>query len=210
MQKYGGIPPFAETQNYVRKVLSLYRRLGAEVRHVQSRQQTHSPAVLAVPVIVLLLYFPNRATCILAVLVFGLASLTDMVDGIVARRQNMVTNFGKFLDPLADKVLIGSVLIMLAYLQWVPAWVVVIIVCREHHRHRAARRGHGRGHGPAADRFGKLKTILQTLALIPCSSTTLLSARTPTGLTRASLPRPVHDRIFRCELSVQFLPELVT
>lgn len=123
--------------------------------------------VLAVPVIVLLLYFPNRATCILAVLVFGLASLTDMVDGIVARRQNMVTNFGKFLDPLADKVLIGSVLIMLAYLQWVPAWVVVIIVCRELIVTGLRAAAMERGMVLAADRFGKLKTILQTLALIP-------------------------------------------
>lgn len=123
--------------------------------------------ILAAPVIVLLLYFPNRVSCVVAAAVFVLASLTDMVDGIVARRQNMVTNFGKFLDPLADKLLIGSVLIMLADLQWVPAWIVVVIVCRELTVTGLRAAAMEQGMVLAADRFGKLKTILQTVALIP-------------------------------------------
>lgn len=123
--------------------------------------------ILAIPFIVLLLYFENRLTCFVAAAVFVLASLTDMVDGIVARRQNMVTNFGKFLDPLADKLLIGSVLIMLADLQWVPAWVVVIIVCRELAVTGLRAAAMEQGLVLAADRYGKFKTILQTLALIP-------------------------------------------
>lgn len=123
--------------------------------------------ILAVPVIVLLLYFPNPVSCVVATAVFILASLTDMVDGIVARRQNMVTNFGKFLDPLADKLLIGSVLIMLADLQWVPAWIVVVIVCRELTVTGLRAAAMEQGMVLAADRFGKLKTILQTVALIP-------------------------------------------
>lgn len=123
--------------------------------------------ILAVPVIVLLLYFPNRVSCFVAAAVFVLASLTDMADGIVARRQNQVTNFGKFLDPLADKLLIGSVLIMLAYLHWVPAWIVVLIVCRELTVTGLRAAAMEQGMVLAADRFGKLKTILQTVALIP-------------------------------------------
>ena len=123
--------------------------------------------ILAVPFIVLLLYFPNRVSCFLAAAVFVVASITDMVDGIVARRQNMVTNFGKFLDPLADKLLIGSVLIMLADLQWAPAWIVVVIVCRELTVTGLRAAAMERGLVLAADRFGKLKTILQTVALIP-------------------------------------------
>lgn len=123
--------------------------------------------ILAAPVIVLLLYFPNRVSCVVAAAVFVLASLTDMVDGIVARRQNMVTNFGKFLDPLADKLLISSVLIMLADLHWAPAWIVVVIVCRELTVTGLRAAAMEQGMVLAADRFGKLKTILQTVALIP-------------------------------------------
>lgn len=123
--------------------------------------------ILAVPVMVLLLHFPNRVSCFAAVCVFIAASVTDMVDGIIARRGNMVTNFGKFLDPLADKLLIGSVLIMLARLDWAPAWVVVVIICRELAVTGLRAAAVDQGLVLAADRFGKLKTILQTVALIP-------------------------------------------
>ena len=137
--------------------------------------------ILAVPVIVLLLYFPNQVSCFVAAAVFVLASITDMVDGIVARRQNMVTNFGKFLDPLADKLLIGSVLIMLADLHWVPAWIVVVIVCRELTVTGLRAAAMEQGMVLAADRFGKLKTILQTLALIPLILHFPLFGLDPTG-----------------------------
>lgn len=137
--------------------------------------------ILAVPVIVLLLYFPNQVSCFVAAAVFVLASLTDMVDGIVARRQNMVTNFGKFLDPLADKLLIGSVLVMLAELHWVPAWIVVVIICRELTVTGLRAAAMEQGMVLAADRFGKLKTILQTLALIPLILHFPLFGLDPTG-----------------------------
>lgn len=137
--------------------------------------------ILAVPVIVLLLYFPNQVSCFVATAVFVLASLTDMVDGMVARSQNMVTNFGKFLDPLADKLLIGSVLIMLADLHWVPAWIVVIIVCRELTVTGLRAAAMEQGMVLAADRFGKLKTILQSLALIPLILHFPLFGLDPTG-----------------------------
>ena len=87
--------------------------------------------ILLVPIVVILLYFPCRITCVLAALAFIAAALTDWFDGHIARSRHIVTNMGKFLDPLADKVLICSVLIMLVKLGWAPAWVVLIIVCRE-------------------------------------------------------------------------------
>ena len=62
--------------------------------------------------IVALLYFEGPTTCLLAAFLFVLASITDFVDGHIARKENMVTNFGKFLDPLADKLLICSTLVM--------------------------------------------------------------------------------------------------
>ncbi|MEE0815316.1 MAG: CDP-diacylglycerol--glycerol-3-phosphate 3-phosphatidyltransferase, partial [Desulfovibrio fairfieldensis] len=87
--------------------------------------------ILMAPLVVVLLYFEGPAFCILAALAFIFAAITDWMDGYIARRENMVTSMGKFLDPLADKVLICSVLIMFVKLGWAPAWVVIVIVCRE-------------------------------------------------------------------------------
>jgi CDP-diacylglycerol--glycerol-3-phosphate 3-phosphatidyltransferase len=123
--------------------------------------------ILTVPILVVLLYFPSRLTCLLAMVVFILASLTDMVDGFIARRYNLVSSFGKFLDPLADKLLIGSVLIMLVELNWVYAWVAIIIVCRELMVTGLRAVAADKGLVMAADRYGKMKTILQIVALCP-------------------------------------------
>ena len=123
--------------------------------------------IATVPILVLLLYFPGRGTCLAAMLLFIAASVTDIVDGVVARRRNLVTTLGKFLDPLADKLLISSLLIMLTSLGWVEAWVCVLIVGRE--IAVTGLRAIAVDHGVviSADRFGKLKTILQMVALCP-------------------------------------------
>ncbi|WP_243546601.1 CDP-diacylglycerol--glycerol-3-phosphate 3-phosphatidyltransferase [Pseudodesulfovibrio tunisiensis] len=130
--------------------------------------------ILAAPVIVLLLYlemwFQFRFGAYLACLMFMLASLTDMFDGMIARQQNTITNLGKFLDPLADKLLIGSVLIMLVRMgaDWkVPAWVVIIIVGRELMVTGMRAVAAEKGEVVAADKFGKAKTIVQMFALVP-------------------------------------------
>jgi len=87
--------------------------------------------ILVVPGVVICLLVPGRLTCLLAAILFVLACITDFVDGILARRYGHITTLGKFLDPLADKLLVVSALIMLAGLGRVPAWMVVIIVARE-------------------------------------------------------------------------------
>jgi CDP-diacylglycerol--glycerol-3-phosphate 3-phosphatidyltransferase len=123
--------------------------------------------IFAAPVIVLLLYHEGPLMCFAAALLFTLASITDLLDGHIARRDNLVTSFGKFLDPLADKILTCSVLIMLTSLNWVPAWVTIVIVCRELVVTGLRAMAADQGTVIAADTFGKWKTILQAIAVVP-------------------------------------------
>jgi CDP-diacylglycerol--glycerol-3-phosphate 3-phosphatidyltransferase len=84
-----------------------------------------------IPVVVICLYFPGRLASFLAALFFALAFVTDFLDGYFARRYGDVTNLGKFLDPLADKILVSVTMIMLITLDRIPAWVVMLIIARE-------------------------------------------------------------------------------
>ena len=123
--------------------------------------------ILITPLVVVLLYFEGPVTCVLATLAFMFAGVTDWADGYIARRSNMVTRMGKFLDPLADKVLICSVLIMFVKLGWAPAWVVIVIVCRELVVTGLRAVAIDEGIVMAADRVGKAKTVLQMFAIVP-------------------------------------------
>ncbi len=88
--------------------------------------------IALVPVLFLLLFFsPGRLQSFFAGLVFSVASISDCIDGYLARRMNLVTQFGKFLDPLADKLLVGVALIMMIPLGRVPLWIVAVILGRE-------------------------------------------------------------------------------
>lgn len=106
-------------------------------------------------------------TLLLADLVFIIASITDKLDGYIARSRNMVTTFGKFLDPLADKILVITALIILVQYDRLPAWIPAIIVTREFlvsgYRLVAVEKG---GQVIAASFWGKLKTVTQMLAII--------------------------------------------
>ena len=131
-----------------------------------ANQLTLARIFFVVP-IVLLLYFPGRLTCFLAALLFGIASLTDFLDGHIARKSNMVTSFGKFLNPLADKLLICSILIMFVELSWIPAWVTIIIIVRELAVTGLRAMAADEGVVIAADKYGKIKTVMQIVAIIP-------------------------------------------
>lgn len=121
----------------------------------------------AVIPILLLLEFPNRITCWVATILFAAASISDFLDGYIARREGQVTNFGKFLDPLADKLLICSVLIAMSGLGWVPSWITIVIVVRELAVTGLRAVAADNGVVIAADRYGKWKTVLQSLAVGP-------------------------------------------
>lgn len=123
--------------------------------------------ILMVPIIVGLLYFENKYTCLLACIGFILASATDLLDGHIARRSNLITSFGKFLDPLADKVLVTSVLVMLVDLHRAAAWIAIVIICRDLIITGLRAIAADGGVVIAADTFGKWKTILQMAALVP-------------------------------------------
>lgn len=100
-------------------------------------------------------------------LVFIIASITDKLDGHIARSQNMVTTFGKFLDPLADKILVLTALVILVQFDRLPAWVPAIVLAREFlvsgYRLVALEKG---GQVVAASFWGKLKTATQMIAII--------------------------------------------
>ena len=103
---------------------------------------------------------------ILADVIFIAASLTDMLDGKIARKYNLVTNFGKFMDPLADKLLVCSALICLIELEQLPAWVVIIIISREFIISGFRLVASDNGVVIAASYWGKFKTVFQMAAVI--------------------------------------------
>lgn len=87
--------------------------------------------ILAIPIILFLLFYPEWICRLITTLFFLLVAVTDTLDGYLARRRKMVTTLGKFLDPLADKLLIVAALIALIPARGIPAWMVIVIVGRE-------------------------------------------------------------------------------
>lgn len=98
--------------------------------------------------------------------IFIVASLTDLLDGKIARKYNLVTNFGKFMDPLADKLLVCSALICLIELKQLPAWMVIIIISREFIISGFRLVASDNGIVIAASYWGKFKTTFQMIAVI--------------------------------------------
>jgi CDP-diacylglycerol--glycerol-3-phosphate 3-phosphatidyltransferase len=117
-----------------------------------------------VPVVVVCLLAGGPAWRVAAFLAFGLASVTDLLDGRIARSRGLITDFGKIADPIADKALTGAALVTMSFLGWLPWWVTCVILVREITvtalRFWVIRRG-----VIPASRGGKLKTLLQIVAI---------------------------------------------
>lgn len=116
----------------------------------------------------------NQTYRYIAAAIFIVASLTDMLDGKIARKYNLVTNFGKFMDPLADKLLVCSALICLVDLKQLPAWMVIVIISREFIISGFRLVASDNGIVIAASYWGKFKTTFQMISVI------LLIVRIPT------------------------------
>ena len=121
--------------------------------------------MICIPVIVVLLYFPGREYQLAAGIVFILASLTDFIDGRIARSRNLVTDFGKFIDPLADKLLVLSTLVMLVQCGLMDAWIPVLILCRELAVDGLRMIAVTKGKVIAASPYGKIKTTCQMILI---------------------------------------------
>jgi len=124
--------------------------------------------IVSIPLLIVLTTSPGRLTGLMAAVVFGLASLTDFLDGYLARRMNRVTVLGRFLDPVADKLLVSAALIMLVSLDRAAAWVVFVIIGREIAVTglRAAAAAAASGKVIDAGIWGKIKTACQIVAIL--------------------------------------------
>ncbi len=125
--------------------------------------------VILIPVFIVVLMtgiIPAPVNRYIAVVIFCVASFTDYLDGHIARKYNLVTNFGKFMDPLADKLLVSAALICMVEMELLPAWIVIIIISREFiitgFRLIAAEGGLV----IAASWWGKIKTVTQMAMII--------------------------------------------
>ena len=122
--------------------------------------------VIMIPLFLICLYLNIGCGKYIAVGIFILASLTDLLDGKIARKYNLVTNFGKFMDPLADKLLVCSALIALVDLERIAAWIVIIIIAREFIISGFRLVASDNGVVIAASYWGKFKTTFQMLMVI--------------------------------------------
>lgn len=123
--------------------------------------------VILIPFFLLVLYlFPENYANYVAVAIFIIASATDWLDGYLARSRNLVTNFGKFMDPLADKLLVSAALVYMVEQAMIPAWIVIVIISREFVISGVRLVAATSGKVIAASWWGKIKTFTTMIMII--------------------------------------------
>lgn len=125
--------------------------------------------VILIPVFLIVLlsdFIPGPLNRYIAIAIFIIASLTDMLDGHIARSRNLVTNFGKFMDPLADKLLVSAAMIAMVEMGSLPSWVVIIIISREFAITGFRILAIEANKVIAASWWGKIKTTTQMIMII--------------------------------------------
>ncbi len=121
--------------------------------------------IVLVPFVVIFLISSSRVHVLIAAVIFGAASLTDWLDGLIARRRNQVTTLGQLLDPVSDKLLVAAALVALVQIDRVPAWMVFVIVGRELAVTGLRAISASVGVIVSASRLGKYKTVSQYVAI---------------------------------------------
>lgn len=122
--------------------------------------------IVLVPIFIAILLSKLPHYQLFAAIIFGIASITDLIDGKLARKYNEITDFGKFLDPLADKILVSAALICFVQLELVNSWVAWIIITREFLVTSLRLVAAGGGKVIAANSWGKAKTVSQITAIL--------------------------------------------
>lgn len=123
---------------------------------------TMARIIIVIPFVIALMLEWN----IVALILFVAASVTDYLDGYIARRDNLITDFGKLMDPLADKILVMAALICFVELQYIQAWMVIVILFREFFITGLRTLASAKGAVIPADNLGKYKTVAQIVAII--------------------------------------------
>lgn len=124
--------------------------------------------IILVPIFLIFIMILKPYGTIIATLVFIIASITDKLDGYIARSRNQITKFGKFMDPLADKLLVTAALVTLVEFHTIPALAAIIIIAREFAVTGLRTLAASEGIVIAASKWGKLKTVFQIIAIILC------------------------------------------
>ena len=123
--------------------------------------------IILVPFFLIAVHFEKGAAALpISAMIFAVASFTDFLDGYLARKYNLITDFGKFMDPLADKVLVLAAVAVLLEMNYIPAWMVVLIITREYAVSILRAIAANTGQVIAASQGGKAKTVSQILAVL--------------------------------------------
>jgi len=146
--------------------------------------------VLLVPVFVTVLMtnvLSEPFSKYVALIIFIVAAATDFLDGHIARSRNLITTFGKFMDPLADKLLVTAALIALTSMKLVPAWIVVVIISREFAVSGLRTLAANKGVVIAASWWGKIKTVIQMVAIILALVNIIMESGLLTNITSVAM-----------------------